>query len=353
MATVTVLGAGMMGSALCVPLADRGHEVRLVGTHLDGEIVASLAASHHHPTLGLELPESIQPLPVSQLAKAIDGADLVALGVSSAGARWAGEQLAPRLPEDVPVVMITKGLDWDGASLRTMPEVVRTCLPETSRAQLHPAAIAGPCIAGELARRVPSCVVVTGQDQATLDRIVALLRADYYHLWTSTDVTGVETCAALKNAYAMGIAFGTGMHLARGGSLGSVAMHNVESAVFAQAVREMRQWIRLAGGDPESAIGLAGVGDLDVTNNGGRTGRFGALLGQGLSRGDAIREMKGATLECLEILAVMREATRALEQAGQLASGSMPLLEHLAEVALDGAPVALPLHRFFGEDLTA
>jgi len=61
MATFTVLGAGMMGSALCVPLADRGHEVRLCGTPLDEEIIAALGRGDPHPTLKQPLPESIQP----------------------------------------------------------------------------------------------------------------------------------------------------------------------------------------------------------------------------------------------------------------------------------------------------
>lgn len=349
MAIVTVLGAGMMGSALCVPLADRGHDVRLVGTHLDGAIVTRLRQSGRHPGLALELPETIQPFPVDDLAVAMDGTELIALGVSSAGARWAGQRIAPFVRPDLPVVMITKGLDWDGSRLRTMPDVVRSRLPAAVRDELELAAIAGPCIAGELARRAPSCVVLSGRRPPVLERIAALLRTEYYHLWISTDLVGVQICAALKNAFAMGIALGEGMHLARGGAPGSVAMHNLESAVFAQAVREMRQLIDLAGGDGDSAVGLAGVGDLDVTTNGGRTGRFGALLGRGLSPDDAVREMKGATLECLDVLAVTRQATRDLVAAGQLTAGALPLLDHLAAVALDGAPVDLPLERFFAD----
>ena len=69
MATVTVLGAGMMGSALCVPIVDRGHEVRLVGTPLDGAIVESLKRDRVHPTLnkGHTMPEGITPYAVEEL----------------------------------------------------------------------------------------------------------------------------------------------------------------------------------------------------------------------------------------------------------------------------------------------
>jgi len=102
-----------------------------------------------------------------------------------------------------------------------------------------PAAVVGPCIAGELARRVPTCVRLAGRDGAMLDDLVPLFGADYYHMRATTDVVGAEVCAALKNAYAMGVAFATGLNEKAGHRSGSVAMHNYESAVFAQASLEM------------------------------------------------------------------------------------------------------------------
>lgn len=348
MATITVLGAGMMGSALCVPLCDRGHDVRLVGTHLDEPIIASLRETGRHPRLEVELPAALKPFDAAELPRALARADLVALGVSSAGIEWAAAQLAPLLRAGQPLFMITKGLAWDGARLRAFPDMVRERLAPGGRADLWPAAIAGPCIAGELARRVPTCVVLAGRNDQTLAAIAAELRTDYYHLWTSTDVVGVEICAALKNAYAMGVAFGLGMHRRAGGAPGSVAMHNVEAAVFAQAIVELRRLVVLLGGNEQSVGGLPGVGDLDVTTNGGRTGRFGALLGEGLDLDEAVERMSGATLECLEIIAVVRPAVRSLRAEGRLGSDELPLFDHLAEVVLERAPVALPLERFFG-----
>ncbi len=348
MATFTVVGAGMMGSALCVPLADRGHEVRLVGTPLDEEIIAGLKDNHSHIKLGVELPDTIRPYSMDELDAAMDGAEIIALGVSSAGIDWATERIAPHARTDRPLFMITKGLSWDGERLRVLPDLVRDRLPYPARDGIQPAAVAGPCIAGELARRVPSCVVLAGRDAPMLERVAALLRTDYYHVWTSTDVVGNEVCAALKNAYAMAIAFGDGINEHEGGEPGSVAMHNLESAIFAQAVVEMQRIALALGGRPEAVAALAGVGDLDVTTNGGRTGRFGRLLGLGLGVGEAVAKMEGATLECLEIIGVMREATAEMTQRGALSPGALPLLDHLAEVVLDGAAVDVPLARFFG-----
>lgn len=345
MAVITVLGAGMMGSALCVPLVDAGHEVRLVGTHLDREIVDSLARSGVHPKLGLELPREIRPYPVEELASAMSGAEVIGIGVSSPGVRWAAEKIAPHVRPDLPVVMITKGLEWNGETLRVLPDVLADGVP--AEARLAPAAVAGPCIAGELARRVPTCVTLAGRDARVLERLRDLMATPYYHLFTSTDVEGVEASAALKNAYAMGIAFALGLHEKGGGQPGSVAMHNYEAAVFAQSVREMQRVAELMGGQRESPVGLPGVGDLDVTTNGGRTGRFGRWLGLGLSVDEAVAKMQGATLECLDILRVMRSALAGLEATGKLSGEELPLLRHLAEVALDGAPVNVPFQRFF------
>ena len=95
MARVVILGAGMMGSALAVPLVDRGHDVRLVGTHLDEDIVAHLKRDRAHPKLKLGLPREITPFAVAELAEAAKDADAIALGVSSAGLAWATERIAP------------------------------------------------------------------------------------------------------------------------------------------------------------------------------------------------------------------------------------------------------------------
>ncbi len=344
MARIAILGAGMMGTAFAFPAADNGHEVRLVGTPLDGAIVERLLRDRVHPKLGVRVPDGVVPFPVSRLEEAARGADVVALGVSSAGIPWASAVLERVLEDGVPLAMITKGLRFEGGRFRCFPDVIADALPAPLRARTSPVGVAGPCIAGELARRVETSVVFAGRDRAALDQVAALFSGPYYHVHACMDVLGVEICAALKNALAMGIGFAAGLHERQGGAPGSVAMHNHESASFAEALREMAAVLAFAGCDPAHAMGLPGAGDLHVTCNGGRTGRFGKHLGTGVGLAKAIEAMEGATLECLEILAVLREAQPALREA----RCDLPMLEHLAEVALDGAPVAMPFARFFG-----
>jgi glycerol-3-phosphate dehydrogenase (NAD(P)+) len=245
--------------------------------------------------------------------------------------------------------MISKGLEWSGTELQVLPDVLAGLLPPALRSRIAPVGVTGPCIAGELARRVATAVLFAGRDESMLTAARELCQGTYYHVRISTDVVGAEVCAALKNAFAMGIAFASGLHEAAGGAPGSIALHNYESAVLTQSILEMQRLVSAMGGDPMTAAGLSGVGDLDVTCNGGRTGRFGRLLGLGLGRDQAVEQMRGATLECLDILRTLRAALPELERRGVVRPGAFPLLEHLIAVALDGAAISMPFEAFFRE----
>jgi glycerol-3-phosphate dehydrogenase (NAD(P)+) len=347
----------MMGSALCVPLTDRGHDVRLIGTPLDGALVSAVASEQPHPTLGVVLPARLRCHPVSELTAACADADAIVLGVSSAGIAWAAGALAPVLARrQRPILMLSKGLEQQSLmpggepaarGLRVLTEALRLALPDELAAQTRPVAVCGPCIAGELVRRTPTMVVFTGDDLSVARRFGDWLETPYYRVVLQADVVGTQLCAALKNAYAMGIAFGAGLHQRANGERGSVAMHNYEAAVFAQSLVEMQELVLSQGGGAATALGLAGSGDLTVTCNGGRTGRFGALLGMGHATREAIRLMQGATLECLEVLAVLERFFRAPGAAQRPDRRRLPLLSHLIDVGLHGAPVDVPFQEFF------
>ncbi len=349
MASFTILGAGMMGTAFAWPLSDRGHTVRLVGTHLDRELVSSIRESGRHPKLGLSVPDGVTAHQLEELEPMLRGSDALVLGVSSAGVRWAARQVAPYLAPGTPLGMVAKGLEWDGSRLELLPDVFLEELAAAGSAarDVAPVAVAGPCIAGELARRVPTAVVLASRSLRAAEAFAELVRAPYYHAWPSDELVGVEVCAALKNAYAMGMAMPAGEHARAGGAPGSIAFHNLEAAVFAQSIHEMQRLIRLLGGNPHSAAWLPGVGDLDVTCNGGRTGRFGELLGRGLSPDQAREQMAGATLECLEILRSLESAIAAYTARGELVEGELPLARHLWRRALHGVVEDWPLPEFF------
>lgn len=336
-----------MGTALCVPLADRGHDVRLIGTPLDAASVSALASSRIHPGLGCAVPASVVALPVSELDAACADADAIVLGVSSAGLAWAAAALAPQLGRAPrPVAMVTKGLELDDSGVHVLTDAFARALRSRVPGGCAPVAVCGPCIAGELARRVPTAVVLTGREPELVAAFQAWLETPYYHPRPSPDVIGVQACAALKNAYAMAVGLAAGMHERAGGERGSVAMHNLEAALFARSMLEMGQVVTALGGEPSSVWGLPGSGDLTVTCHGGRTGRFGALLGRGHRAREAREMLGGATLECLDVLAVLERALAA-GQLGALSCADLPLLSLLIDLALHDGELALELSRLF------
>ena len=118
-----------MGSAFTIPLAENGHGVHLVGTHLDGDIIEEIHDSYTHPRLKSRLVETVLPYTWDRLDEAMVDADLVVLGVNSLGINWAADMLGPLLPPSVPVLALTKGLAGDGQQLSILPEVFRRGLP--------------------------------------------------------------------------------------------------------------------------------------------------------------------------------------------------------------------------------
>lgn len=348
MAIITIVGAGVMGTALCWPLAHNGHSIRLVGTHLDEAIVDSVRRNGVHPRLQRQVPEGVLPYNHIQIEEALNGADLVVSGVSSFGVGWFAHTVGPYLRPEVPVIMVTKGLQaGDDGQLQVFPHVIDAEMPEALRGRISLNAIGGPCISHELAAGRHTGVVFCGPSEATLAQLKDWFVTPYYHIRTSTDVVGVEAAAALKNGYALGVALAIGWY-EKYGTDGLAHMYNPQAVLFAQAVMEMGQIIDLMGGDPAQANWLPGAGDLYVTAFGGRTSRLGRLLGQGYSYGQALEALAGETLEAVEVIRTVGAALPELEQQGALIARALPLMRYLYRL-VGGEPAGeLPWDRFWG-----
>lgn len=338
-----------MGSALAVPLAENGHDVRLVGTHLDREIIDTVKSSRVHPGLDAPLPESVKAYQLEEAPDAFAGAEVVLSGVNSFGVRWASAQLSRLLRSGAPVIAIAKGLEAgaDG-DLRILPEVLTDSWSPGQRASHPVAAITGPSIAGEVAARRDTCVVFTGDDHAALDRLAETFRTDAYRVWTSTDLVGCEVCAAMKNCYALGVGLAEGVLEDRGASDSPDRMHNYEAALFAQGAAEMTRMVTLLGGRPETASWLPGVGDMYVTSTGGRNVRLGKLLGTGLRFEQASARLGNPTLEGAAAVREIGQALPKLAARGLVGPDDFPLLRHLYGVIALDRPVDMPWSSFFG-----
>ncbi len=346
MSRVAIIGAGQMGSALSFPLRDNGHEVFLVGTPLDREIILRLREDRFHLHLKRFLPEGCRYCFFEEMAEAVSQADFVISGVSSFGVDWFAEEVLPRLPESMPVLSVTKGLVYQGEGrLENYLDYYRERFPDR---QLNLNAIGGPCTAYELADRDPSMVAFCGKDMQQLRFFRECMRTSYYHITLTQDVMGLETAVALKNAYALGVALAIGMAEAREGKEG-VLHYNSQAALFMQGVKEMRRLLSAAGVSEDNIV--FGAGDLYVTVYGGRTRKIGILLGRGIPFEEAVASLQGVTLESLVIAGRAASAVRDRISAGSLSASDFPLLLHIDDIIRRGAGVRIPWEAFEEEIL--
>ena len=362
MATIAIIGSGMMGSALAFPARENGNTVRLVGTPLDREIIDECRRTNRHPKFAKHFPKGVPPFPegcefyqIEEMSEALKGVDFVIGGVSSFGVDWFGEEVLPKLPPELPVLSVTKGLmdvkSGNGERgpgngervLLTYPEVWEARLAEKGIVRTI-CAIGGPCTSYELVAHDQTEVAFCGKDMATLRMLKAAMATDYYHISLSTDVVGIESAVALKNGYALCIALTIGLNQKAFG-LDSELHFNSQAAVFGQAVKEMKKLLDLQGAGTLENL-CVGAGDLYVTVYGGRTRLVGILLGRGMNIDEAKAELKGVTLESRVVAVRVARAVKTLCAAGKLDAAEFPLLMHIDEILTDKKPVNIPWEKF-------
>lgn len=332
---VTILGAGAMGAALTTPATAGGHATRLWGTWLDDELVARVRAGEDHPRVGVRLDARTETYAAPELAAAAEQADLVVLAIASDGVLDVARRVVPHLRAGTPVAITTKGfgLDADG-DVRLLPELLGGVLGP----DLPLLAMGGPCKANEIAAGRPTASTYAGSDPAVVERAARTLGTTAYRIERSDDLVGLEVAAACKNVYAIALGICDGL-----GEAGGQPWHNLRSAVFAQAVREIELLSVALGGSARSAYGLPGAGDLEVTGLSGRNKVFGARLGRGESGDAALEAMRGLgqTVEGVPAAGYAVRLERRLVVEGALTSGSLPLLGCL-DAILSGSVEPLP-----------
>lgn len=344
MSVVTIIGAGMMGSALAFPARENGHEVRVVGTHIDRSIIENCKKTNRHPKFEKDFPNGVIFYDIEDVETAVKGADIIIGGISSFGVEWFGEKILPIIPEDVPLLTVTKGLiDTPDGKLITYPEYWAKTAEKLNK-KISFNAIGGPCTSYELVAHDQTEVAFCGKNIETLKFLRSIMQTEYYHISLSTDVTGIESAVALKNGYALGIALTIGENQRKFG-IESNLHFNSQAAAFGQSVKEMSRLL-----DFQNALTLenqaVGFSDLYVTVYGGRTRLVGILLGRGLNIDEALNELKGVTLESLVVAKRVARAVKTNIKNNILKAEDFPLLLHIDEIITDKKPVAIPWDEF-------
>jgi glycerol-3-phosphate dehydrogenase (NAD(P)+) len=344
-----VLGAGVMGSAFAQLLADSGNEVCLVGTHLDRETIDNLLADGIHPGLKVKLPKKVRVYFIEDLERILDDrVRMIVFGVNSAGVHWAVERIGPILQAPVPILMLTKGLAIQRNTINILPSIVAEELGRYDLNAIPVGAVGGPCIAGELAARRDTSVVIAHSDVELLDRLLKFVDAPYYHVRGSTDLIGVEACAALKNFYTLAVGYAAGELEKKGAASNGALMHNLAAGLFTQALAEISCFVKFLGGRSTTVFGLPGAGDLYVTCQAGRNGRMGKLLGSGLLYREAkSQHMPDDTIEGAELALCIGKTLKQLIENKKIDGNAIPLAASIVNAICDNQPLQIPWHQFY------
>jgi glycerol-3-phosphate dehydrogenase (NAD(P)+) len=314
-ARVAVLGGGAWGTALAIHVARLGHPVALWMREPD--LVARMAARRDNPLFlpGVLVPEGVTP--TDDLGSAVRDASLAMAVVPTPHARDVYRRLAPFLDPRVPVLLAAKGIEE--ASLALPLEVASQELGAA-----RPAAIlSGPSFAPEVARGVPTAVVVASRDYDLAVRLRDLLSSPTLRFYANADIRGVQLAGALKNviAIAAGVLDGLGLG------------HNVLAALITRGLAEITRLGTALGADPTTFSGLAGLGDLVLTCTGALSRN--RRVGQAIGRGERLEDILSRSPSVAEGVRTTPAARALARRAGV----EMPIVEEVHRILFEnGSP---------------
>lgn len=303
MKKIVIIGAGSMGTAFAYPCYDNKFEVNIVGTHLENNFIDELNKNHFHLGLNQEVIKSIKFFKHDSINDVFENKpDLVVIGVNSKGINWISEELnkVSKNKELPDLLMLTKGLSINGKKYELLVNKLERLLLEKGIKNINLSAVGGPCLASGLANRVHSSVVIANKNLDTAKSLSKMLSTDYYHISSSSDVVGVEVCAAIKNIFSMIIGAAPGLNKIKNKDN---LFLNTSAALVKQSIYEMEVFTEFLKGKKETVKGLAGLGDLYVSAAGGRNSKMGSFIGEGIIYSEAKKtKMPNVTIEGAELI---------------------------------------------------
>lgn len=271
---IGVLGAGSWGIALTVLLARNGHNVKVWS--IDKNEIDMLTEFHEHKTKlpGVKVDESVTFS--TDMAAVIENTELIVMVVPSPFIRSTAKAAAPYITNQI-IVNVSKGIEDE--TLKVLTDVILDEIPGAKVAVLS-----GPSHAEEVGKLMPTTVVAGATDKDTALLIQDTFMNEFFRVYTSPDVIGIELGGALKNviALAAGIADGLGCG------------DNAKAALITRGISEITRLGIAMGGHFDTFAGLSGIGDLIVTcaSTHSRNRRAGVLIGQGKTYKEAMDEVK-------------------------------------------------------------
>ncbi len=292
---VHVIGAGSWGTALALVLQGNGLPVTVWGH--DADSIAEIRAHRENRRYlpGVALPAELD---FTTELDGLPGADLILIVTPSKAIRAVAQRLREAGARDDAVLLsCTKGVER-GTGAR-MSEILAETLTKNPTAVLS-----GPSHAEEVARRMPTAVVLGCGDHPVARRLQAAFSAAFFRTYTSDDVAGIELGGALKNIFA----------IASGVSDGLGFGDNSKAALVTRAMAELTSVGCALGGRRETFQGLSGIGDLMVTCF-SRHSRN-RLVGERLGRGETLAEITASMTMVAEGVPTTYSATECARKNG-------------------------------------
>ncbi len=303
---VGVVGAGSWGTAVANLLADKGLEVLLWCREEEVEVSIKEKRENELFLPGVRLSNNIEPtLEISDLR----GVDFLVNAVPVQYIRSVWEDF---VSPNVPVVNLSKGLE-----VRTK-ERVSQIFEDMGCSEY--AVLSGPSFAKEVAVKKPTAVVVASEDPKISVFVRDVFAADYFRVYSHTDVVGVEIASALKNVMAIAAGISDGLGLG----------HNARASLINRGLFEMARFGIACGAKAETFWGLAGMGDLVLTCTGdlSRNRRLGLAIGRGATLKEALSSFRGV-VEGVETVRAVVEMARDMEV-------EMPISEEVYRILFEG-----------------
>ncbi|MDR2035841.1 MAG: NAD(P)-dependent glycerol-3-phosphate dehydrogenase [Coriobacteriales bacterium] len=262
---IAVIGAGSWGTAAALQLANNGNDVLLWARRPELAERIEAAGCNEEYLPGVALPKTVKF--TSNIDAALSTAEALVLATPSKAVRDLCEQIKPCYKANTPLVLLTKGVENTSGML--LLDVVDTVL-ESSGAS---AVLSGPNHAEEVARGMVSATVVASKNPEVAQLFQQLFSSENFRVYTSSDSTGVQLCGAAKNIIA----------LAAGMLAGSGYGDNTAAMLMTRGLAEISRLVEALGGETQTCMGLAGMGDLIVTctSRHSRNRSFGVALAQG------------------------------------------------------------------------
>jgi glycerol-3-phosphate dehydrogenase (NAD(P)+) len=305
-----VLGAGSWGTALAIQFARAGHAAVLWGRGREQMRALGTARRNERYLPDAEFPARLEV--TSDLDAALRDAEDVLVVVPSHGFRALLQELAPLGVRNL--AWATKGFELDTGLLpyQVVAQVFKTAIPT--------AVLSGPTFAREVGAGLPSAMTIASADDDYAQRLAESISTDTFRAYTSIDVAGVEVGGATKNVYAIGAGICDGLGFGA----------NTRVALIARGLAEMTRLGLALGGQQETFMGLAGMGDLVLTctDDQSRNRRFGLAIARGAAPADALRSI-GQVVEGYN-------GARAVQRVAARLGVAMPIVEQLYRVLHEG-----------------